>query len=118
VFHAIARVKQASIKDALVVAGRDHMGDVMELPGGGHDFGLDFTCEVQNQAGGIAQAQRTGARPTISSVPDRLGHDRTCAMNIGRLHETGWHPQEETALFPKTVEWLLRASGAGANDDH
>ena len=32
------------------------MGDVMELLGSGHDFGLDFTYKVQDQAGGIAQA--------------------------------------------------------------
>ena len=56
VFHPIARLKQAGIKDILVVTGRDHMGDVMELLGSGHDFGLDFTYKVQDQAGGIAQA--------------------------------------------------------------
>jgi dTDP-glucose pyrophosphorylase len=35
VFHPIARLKQAGIKDILVVTGRDHMGDVMELLGSG-----------------------------------------------------------------------------------
>ncbi len=54
--HPIARLKQAGITDILVVTGRDHMGDVMELLGSGHDFGLDFTYKVQDQAGGIAQA--------------------------------------------------------------
>lgn len=56
VFHPIGRLKQAGITDILVVTGRDHMGDVMELLGSGHDFGLDFTYKVQEQAGGIAQA--------------------------------------------------------------
>ena len=51
IFHPIARLKQAGIKDILVVTGRDHMGDVMELLGSGHDFGLDFTYKVQDQAG-------------------------------------------------------------------
>ena len=54
--HPIARLKQAGISDILIVTGRDHMGDVMELLGSGHDFGLDFTYKVQDQAGGIAQA--------------------------------------------------------------
>jgi len=56
VFHPIARLKQAGITDILIVTGRDHMGDVMELLGSGHDFGLDFTYKVQDQAGGIAEA--------------------------------------------------------------
>jgi glucose-1-phosphate thymidylyltransferase len=56
IYHPIARLKQAGITDILIVTGRDHMGDVMELLGSGHDFGLDFTYKVQDQAGGIAQA--------------------------------------------------------------
>ncbi len=56
IFHPVARLKQAGITDILVVTGRDHMGDVMELLGSGHGFGLDFTYKVQDQAGGIAQA--------------------------------------------------------------
>lgn len=30
--HSIAGLKQASIKNILVVTGRDHMGDVIALP--------------------------------------------------------------------------------------
>ncbi len=56
IYHPIARLKQAGITDILIVTGRGHMGDVMELLGSGLDFGLDFTYKVQDQAGGIAQA--------------------------------------------------------------
>ena len=56
IYHPVARLKHAGITDILIVTGRDHMGDVMELLGSGHDFGLDFTYKVQDQAGGIAQA--------------------------------------------------------------
>jgi glucose-1-phosphate thymidylyltransferase len=56
IYHPVARLKQAGITDILIVTGRDHMGDVMALLGSGHDFGLDFTYKVQDQAGGIAQA--------------------------------------------------------------
>ena len=31
IFHPIARLKQAGITEILIVTGRDHMGDVMEL---------------------------------------------------------------------------------------
>ena len=46
VFQSIAHLKQAGIRDVLVVTGREHMGDVMELPGSGHNFG--FTYKVQD----------------------------------------------------------------------
>lgn len=37
IFYPIYRLKQAGIKEILVVTGRDHMGDVMELLGNGKD---------------------------------------------------------------------------------
>lgn len=46
VFHPIACLKQGGIRDVLVVTDRAHMGDVMELPGSGHNFG--FTCKAQD----------------------------------------------------------------------
>lgn len=35
VFHPIARLKQAGITDILIVTGRNHMGDVMQVHQGG-----------------------------------------------------------------------------------
>lgn len=56
IFYPIFRLKQAGITEILVVTGREHMGDVMELLGSGSEYGLEFTFKVQDQAGGIAQA--------------------------------------------------------------
>lgn len=56
IFYPIYRLKQAGIREILVVTGREHMGDVIELLGSGHDFGVEFTYRVQDEAGGIAQA--------------------------------------------------------------
>ena len=45
----------------------------------------------------------------ISFVPDRPGHDRRYAMDIGKIrHELGWAPREtlESGLS-KTVEWYV-----------
>lgn len=56
IFHAIAKLKEADIQDILIVTGKDHMGDVVNLLGSGHEFGLSFTYKVQDEAGGIAQA--------------------------------------------------------------
>ncbi|NBD25513.1 sugar phosphate nucleotidyltransferase [Paenibacillus glycinis] len=56
IFHAIVKLKQADIQDILIVTGKDHMGDVVNLLGSGRDFGLSLTYKVQDEAGGIAQA--------------------------------------------------------------
>jgi glucose-1-phosphate thymidylyltransferase len=56
IFHAINKLVEADITDILVVTGKDHMGDVVNLLGSGKDFGVMFTYKVQDEAGGIAQA--------------------------------------------------------------
>lgn len=56
IYHSIYKLKEADIKDILIVTGRDHMGDVVNLLGSGHEFDVTFTYKVQDQAGGIAQA--------------------------------------------------------------
>lgn len=56
IFHSIAKLKEADISDILIVTGKDHMGDVVNLLGSGHEFGVSFTYKVQDEAGGIAQA--------------------------------------------------------------
>ncbi|WP_010494535.1 sugar phosphate nucleotidyltransferase [Paenibacillus elgii] len=56
IYHSIYKLIQAGIDEILIVTGRDHMGDVVNLLGSGHEFGVTFTYKVQDQAGGIAQA--------------------------------------------------------------
>jgi glucose-1-phosphate thymidylyltransferase len=49
-------MKEADIKDILIVTGKEHMGDVVNLLGSGREMNLTFTYKVQDEAGGIAQA--------------------------------------------------------------
>lgn len=56
IYHAVYKLRQADILDILVVTGKEHMGDVVNLLGSGRDFGVTFTYKVQDEAGGIAQA--------------------------------------------------------------
>ncbi|KRW92302.1 sugar phosphate nucleotidyltransferase [Alicyclobacillus hesperidum] len=56
IYHAINKFISSDIRDILVVTGKEHMGDVVNLLGSGHAFGAEFTYRVQDQAGGIAQA--------------------------------------------------------------
>lgn len=56
IFHAVQKLKQSDIHDILIVTGKEHMGDVVNLLGSGRDMGVSFTYKVQDEAGGIAQA--------------------------------------------------------------
>ncbi|MGZ0043231.1 sugar phosphate nucleotidyltransferase [Paenibacillus ottowii] len=56
IFHSIYKLKKADITDILIVTGKEHMGDVVNLLGSGCDMGVTFTYKVQDEAGGIAQA--------------------------------------------------------------
>jgi glucose-1-phosphate thymidylyltransferase len=56
IFHSIAKLKEAAINDILIVTGKEHMGDVVNLLGSGRNLGLSFTYKVQDEAGGIAEA--------------------------------------------------------------
>ncbi|MCY9664831.1 sugar phosphate nucleotidyltransferase [Paenibacillus alginolyticus] len=56
IFHSVYKLKQANIHDILIVTGKEHMGDVVNLLGSGKEMGVTFTYKVQDEAGGIAQA--------------------------------------------------------------
>ncbi|RKN82180.1 sugar phosphate nucleotidyltransferase [Paenibacillus ginsengarvi] len=56
IYHAVAKLKAAEIYDLLVVTGKEHMGDVVNLLGSGSEIGVSLTYKVQDEAGGIAQA--------------------------------------------------------------
>ncbi|RAV13782.1 sugar phosphate nucleotidyltransferase [Paenibacillus contaminans] len=56
IFHSVYKLKQAGIQDILIVTGKEHMGDVVNLLGSGYELGVTFTYKVQDEAGGIAQA--------------------------------------------------------------
>lgn len=56
IFYPIQTLIDAGIKEIMIVSGRGHAGHFLELLGSGADFGVRFTYEIQEEAGGIAQA--------------------------------------------------------------
>jgi len=56
IFYPIQTLIDAGIKEILIVSGRGHAGHFLELLGSGSDLGVKFTYEIQEEAGGIAQA--------------------------------------------------------------
>jgi glucose-1-phosphate thymidylyltransferase len=56
IYYPMETLINARIKDIMIVSGRGHAGHFLELLGSGVDFGVHFTYEIQEKAGGIAQA--------------------------------------------------------------
>lgn len=56
VYHPVAKLAEAGIRDILLVTGTEHMGAVVGTLGSGRQLGLEFTYRVQDEPGGIAQA--------------------------------------------------------------
>lgn len=96
IFYPIHRLKQVGITEILIVTGREHMGDVIELLGSGRDFGVEFTYRVQDRAGGIAEA--------LGLAKNFVGQNR-CVVILG-------DNIFEDDISPFVREYLLQERGA------
>jgi glucose-1-phosphate thymidylyltransferase len=56
IYYPLAKMKELGVKSVLIVTGTGHAGNFLELLGSGKEFGMSFSYEVQEQAGGIADA--------------------------------------------------------------
>ncbi len=56
IFYPIQTLVDMGIKNIMIVSGKGHAGHFLELLGSGKGFGAKFTYEIQEDAGGIAQA--------------------------------------------------------------
>lgn len=73
IYYVIETLKNAGIKDILVITGKNHAGDVFSLLGSGKEFGVNFTFRVQDESGGIPQA--------IGLAENFVGNDKFVAIN-------------------------------------
>ncbi len=93
IYHPLERLLEAGIDEIMVVTGREHMGDVVNLLGSGTEFGCRFTYRVQDQAGGIAEALGlaqtfAGADPIVVLLGDNI-FEHPIAPSIARFCEQG-----------------------------
>ncbi|MDP3741214.1 MAG: sugar phosphate nucleotidyltransferase [bacterium] len=56
IYYPLETLAACGIKDVLIVSGKEHAGHFLNLLGSGKEFGLRLSYEVQEEAGGIAQA--------------------------------------------------------------
>ncbi len=56
IYYPMQTLIDAGVDDIMVVSGRGHAGHFLELLGSGAELGVRLTYEIQDEAGGIAQA--------------------------------------------------------------
>jgi len=56
IFYPLNTLINAGITEIMIVSGRGHAGHFLELLGSGTEFGARLTYEIQEKAGGIAEA--------------------------------------------------------------
>src|SRR3989344_190759 len=56
IFYPLEAMERAGIKDVLIITGPNHSGSFINLLKSGKDFNLSLSYEIQEEAGGIAQA--------------------------------------------------------------
>jgi glucose-1-phosphate thymidylyltransferase len=56
IYYPLQTLVNAGIKEIMIVSGRGHAGHFLELLGSGMEFGVQLTYEIQEKAGGIAEA--------------------------------------------------------------
>ena len=56
IYYPLQTLMDMGIKEILIVSGPGHAGHFVNLLGSGRKFGVKFSYEIQDEAGGIAQA--------------------------------------------------------------
>jgi glucose-1-phosphate thymidylyltransferase len=56
IYYPLQTLIDAGLDEIMIVSGKGHAGHFLELLGSGAEFGVHLTYEIQEEAGGIAQA--------------------------------------------------------------
>ena len=56
IYYPMQAMARAGIRDVLVITNPEHAGHFIQLLGSGREFGLHLAYELQEEAGGLAQA--------------------------------------------------------------
>ena len=56
IYYPLETLKKMGCKDIMIVSGREHCGEILNLLGSGREMGIRLSYEIQDDAGGIAQA--------------------------------------------------------------
>ncbi|MEI8175157.1 MAG: sugar phosphate nucleotidyltransferase [bacterium] len=104
IFYPLMTLKNAGIKDILIVSGRPHVGDFLKLLGSGRELGLNLSYEIQEEEIGIADALSLGESFADGEKVVVILGDNIFEDNIKDAVENFEKQTEGAVLFLKEVE--------------
>jgi glucose-1-phosphate thymidylyltransferase len=72
IYYPLQAMASAGVRDVLVITNPEHAGHFIQLLGSGREFGLHLAYELQEEAGGLAQA--------VSLAESFVGQDKTLVL--------------------------------------
>jgi glucose-1-phosphate thymidylyltransferase len=72
IYYPLQAMAQAGVRDVLVITNPEHAGHFIQLLGSGREFGLQLAYELQEEAGGLAQA--------VSLAESFVGQDKMLVL--------------------------------------
>ncbi len=72
IYYPLQAMSRAGIRDVLVITNPEHAGHFIQLLGSGSEFGLKIAYELQEEAGGLAQA--------VGLAESFVGHDKVLVL--------------------------------------
>lgn len=104
IYYPLLKLKEMGVTSILLVSGKGHAGHFLELLGAGTEFGISIAYEVQEEAGGIAQALNlakdfVGDEKFVVMLGDNIFEDSL--LEAARNFESG---NNEAHIFLKEVE--------------
>lgn len=115
IFYPLNTLIDAGLKEILIISGKEHAGGFLRLLGSGKSFGCKFLYEVQEEAGGIAQAL---------GLAEGFADGDNCAVILGdNIYEDNFSEQikdfggkDGARIFLKDVEDAHRFGVAEVKD--
>jgi len=100
--HGVTKLREAGIRDIVLVTNRGSLGSFADILGSGKDWGVSIVYRVQEEAGGIAQALEL-ARPVMK------GKDKFVVLLGDNLFEESLKPYcEQYAKLSEGAMVLLK----------
>jgi glucose-1-phosphate thymidylyltransferase len=102
IYYPLYTLKEAGITNVMIVSGRGHAGDFLELLGSGASMGMKLSFEVQEEAGGIAQA--------LSMTEEFVGNEKVVVVLGDNIFEDSIAPAvNEFKVAPRGAKVFLKA---------
>ena len=120
IYHPVRKLTEIGIKEICIVTGSSHTGDLVNVLGSGKEFGCRFTYNVQDEAGGIAQAlglveNFAGDEPICMILGDNIFEDSL--WSYADQYKKQWKQRGGARLMLKAVHDPERFGVVEVDDD-